>query len=95
VELTIEEVAGRAGVDVAYARRLVDLGALGPEGDGYREQDAHVARCGARLEWVGERCRPAAHALRGDQGRAAGGSQRRACDRAQRRRCHGHTYPPQ
>jgi hypothetical protein len=42
VELTIEDVAGRAGVDVAYVRRLVDLGALGPEGDGYREQDAHV-----------------------------------------------------
>jgi adenylate cyclase len=42
VELTIEDVAGRAGVDVAYVRRMVDLGVLGPEGDGYREQDAHV-----------------------------------------------------
>jgi class 3 adenylate cyclase len=42
VELTIEDIAGRAGVDVAYVRRLVDLGALGPEGDGYREKDAHV-----------------------------------------------------
>ncbi|HEY3024272.1 MAG TPA: adenylate cyclase regulatory domain-containing protein [Actinomycetota bacterium] len=42
VELTIEDVAGRAGVDLAYVRRLVDLGALGPEGDGYREKDAHV-----------------------------------------------------
>src|ERR671915_2075077 len=40
--LTIEDVAGRAGVDVAYVRRLIDLGALGPERDGYREQDAHV-----------------------------------------------------
>jgi adenylate cyclase len=42
VELTIEDVAGRAGVDVAYVRRLIDLGALGPESDGYREQDVHV-----------------------------------------------------
>jgi adenylate cyclase len=42
VELTIEDVAGRAGVDVAYVRRLIDLGVVGPEGDGYREQDAHV-----------------------------------------------------
>jgi class 3 adenylate cyclase len=42
VELTIEDVAGRAGVDVAYVRRLVELGVVGPEGDGYREQDAHV-----------------------------------------------------
>ena len=42
MELTIEDVAGRAGVDAAYVRRLIDLGALGPEGDGYREQDAHV-----------------------------------------------------
>jgi hypothetical protein len=32
--LTIEDIAGRAGVDVAYVRRLVDLGALGPEDDG-------------------------------------------------------------
>lgn len=43
MELTIEDVAGRAGVDVAYVRRLIDLGALGPERDGYRERDAHVA----------------------------------------------------
>ena len=42
MELTIEDVAGRAGVDVAYVRRLIDLGALGPERVGYREQDAHV-----------------------------------------------------
>jgi adenylate cyclase len=42
VELTIEDVAGRAGVDVAYVRRLIELGALGPEHDGYRERDAHV-----------------------------------------------------
>jgi hypothetical protein len=42
LELTIEDVAGRAGVDVAYVRRLIDLGALGPERVGYREQDAHV-----------------------------------------------------
>jgi adenylate cyclase len=42
VELTIDDVAGRAGVDVAYVRHLIDLGALGPEGGGYREQDAHV-----------------------------------------------------
>jgi adenylate cyclase len=42
LELTIEDVAGRAGVDVAYVRRLIDLGVVGPEGDGYREQDAHV-----------------------------------------------------
>jgi class 3 adenylate cyclase len=41
-ELTIEDVAGRAGVDVAYVRRLIDLGVVGPEADGYREQDAHV-----------------------------------------------------
>ena len=40
--LTIEDVAGRAGVDVAYVRRLIDLGALGSERDGYRERDAHV-----------------------------------------------------
>jgi adenylate cyclase len=40
--LTIEDIAERAGVDVAYVRRLVDLGALGPERDSYREQDAHV-----------------------------------------------------
>jgi class 3 adenylate cyclase len=42
VKLTIEDVAGRAGVDVDYVRRLIDLGVVGPEGDGYREQDAHV-----------------------------------------------------
>jgi adenylate cyclase len=42
MKLTIEDVASRAGVDVAYVRRLIDLGALGPERDGYREQDAHV-----------------------------------------------------
>jgi hypothetical protein len=43
VELTIEDVAGRAGVEVAYVRRLVDLGAITPEGNDYREQDVHVA----------------------------------------------------
>jgi adenylate cyclase len=43
LELTIEDVAGRADVDVTYVRRLIDLGALGPEGDGFREQDVHVA----------------------------------------------------
>jgi hypothetical protein len=42
VELTIEDVAGRAGVDAAYVRRLIVLGVVGPEGEGYREQDAHV-----------------------------------------------------
>ena len=42
MELTIEDVAGRAGVDVAYVRRLIGLGVVAPEGDGYREQDAHV-----------------------------------------------------
>ncbi len=42
MELTIEDVAGRAGVDVAYVRRLVDLGVVAPETVGYREQDAHV-----------------------------------------------------
>ena len=42
MELTIEDVAGRAGVDVAYVSRLIDLGVVGPEVDGYREQDAHV-----------------------------------------------------
>jgi adenylate cyclase len=42
VELKIEDVAGRAGVDVAYVRRLIELGALGPERDGFREQDAHI-----------------------------------------------------
>ena len=40
--LTIEDVAGRAGVNVPYVRRLIDLGALGPERAGYREKDAHV-----------------------------------------------------
>jgi hypothetical protein len=29
-------------VDVAYVRRLIDLGVVGPEAEGYREQDAHV-----------------------------------------------------
>jgi adenylate cyclase len=42
VALTIEDVAGRAGVDITYVRRLIDLGVV-PEGDGYREQDAHVS----------------------------------------------------
>ena len=42
MELTIEVVAGRAGVDVAYVRRLVELGVIGPGKDGYGEQDAHV-----------------------------------------------------
>lgn len=42
VDLSIEDVAGRAGVDVGYVRHLVELGALGPERDGFREQDAHV-----------------------------------------------------
>lgn len=42
MELTIEDVAGRAGVDVAYVRRLIDLGVVAPEGVDYREQDAHV-----------------------------------------------------
>jgi DNA-binding transcriptional MerR regulator len=43
VELTIEDVAERAGVDVSYVHRLMDLGVVGPPGDdGYREQDAHV-----------------------------------------------------
>jgi adenylate cyclase len=42
MELTIEDVAERAGVDVAYVRRLIDLGVVGPEKDGYRERDAHV-----------------------------------------------------
>jgi class 3 adenylate cyclase len=42
VELTIEDVAGRAGVDVVYVRRLIDLGVVGPEKGGYRERDAHV-----------------------------------------------------
>ena len=43
LKLTIEDVAGRAGVDVAYVRRLIDLGALGPEREGYSERDVHVA----------------------------------------------------
>ena len=42
MKLTIEDVADRAGVDVAYVRRLSDLRALSPERDGYREQDVHV-----------------------------------------------------
>jgi adenylate cyclase len=42
VELTIEDVAERAGVDVEYVRRLIDLGVVGPERNGYCEQDAHV-----------------------------------------------------
>jgi hypothetical protein len=37
VELTIQDVAGRAGVDVGYVRRLIDLGVVVPEGDGFRE----------------------------------------------------------
>ena len=42
IGLTVEDVAGRAGVDVAYVRRLIGLGVVAPESDGYREQDAHV-----------------------------------------------------
>ena len=42
LELTIEEVAARAGTDVGYVRRLIDLGAIGPEQDGFSERDAHV-----------------------------------------------------
>ena len=42
VELTIEDVAARAGSDVGYVRRLIDLGAIGPEQDGFSERDAHV-----------------------------------------------------
>jgi adenylate cyclase len=42
MELSIEDIAGRAGVDVVYIRKLMELGALGPERNGYREQDAHV-----------------------------------------------------
>lgn len=42
MELSIEEVAARAGVDVDYVRRLVELGALGSAGAGYRERDVHV-----------------------------------------------------
>ena len=42
MELSIEDIAGRAGVDVGYVRKLIELGALAPERSGYREQDAHV-----------------------------------------------------
>src|SRR5919204_5952424 len=42
MELTIEDVAARAGTDVRYVRRLIDLGAIGPEEDGFSERDAHV-----------------------------------------------------
>ena len=30
IGLTVEDVAGRAGVDVAYVRRLIDLGVVAP-----------------------------------------------------------------
>jgi class 3 adenylate cyclase len=43
IGLTVEDVAGRAGVEVDYIRRLIDLGVVGPEEDGYRERDVHVA----------------------------------------------------
>jgi hypothetical protein len=33
---------GAPDVDVAYVRRLIDVGALGPEGAGFRDQDVHV-----------------------------------------------------
>jgi adenylate cyclase len=42
VELKIEDVAARAGTDVGYVRRLIGLGAIGPEQDGFSERDAHV-----------------------------------------------------
>ena len=42
IGLTLEDVAGRAGVDVDYIRRLIDLGVVGPGKDGYRERDVHV-----------------------------------------------------
>src|ERR671911_453540 len=41
-ELKIEDVAARAGTDVGYVRRVIDLGAIGPEQDGFSERDAHV-----------------------------------------------------
>jgi class 3 adenylate cyclase len=42
VGLSIEDVAERAGVDVDDVDRLVDLGAVKPNEDGYAERDAHV-----------------------------------------------------
>jgi adenylate cyclase len=39
--LSLEEVASRAGVDDAYVRRLMELGALQGQGDGYGERDVH------------------------------------------------------
>jgi adenylate cyclase len=38
----IDEVADRAGVDAGYVLRLIELGALDPTGDGYRERDVHL-----------------------------------------------------
>jgi adenylate cyclase len=40
--LSIDEVADRAGVEVGYVHRLVDLGAVAIGDDGYAEQDAHA-----------------------------------------------------
>jgi adenylate cyclase len=42
VRLSIEDVAERAGVEVGYVGRLVEIGALAPERDGYGERDAHA-----------------------------------------------------
>jgi adenylate cyclase len=39
--LSIDEVASRAAVDIAYVRRLAELGALEGQGDGYGEGDVH------------------------------------------------------
>ena len=39
--LTLQQVASRAGVEDAYVRRLMELGALQGQGDGYGEQDVH------------------------------------------------------
>jgi hypothetical protein len=40
--ISIEQVTDRAGADLDFVRRLIELGALGPPDDGYGERDVHV-----------------------------------------------------
>jgi class 3 adenylate cyclase len=40
--ISIEQVADRAGADLEFVHRLIDLGAIGPADDGYAQRDVHV-----------------------------------------------------
>jgi hypothetical protein len=49
--LSLQQVADRAGVGQEFVRRLIELGALGSDEDGYGERDVHLVALLHVWEW--------------------------------------------